>query len=75
MEIDFLLVRPYTNARAKARVTPVEVESGTHFSTKSLEKFKGLYGKRVGEEMVLSPKELRVDGDCVYLPPYRAHLV
>lgn len=75
MEIDFLVVRSYANAAGKARVTPLEVKSGTHFSTRSLDKFKALYGKRVGVQVVLSPKELRVEGDRLYLPLYMAHLV
>lgn len=75
MEIDFLLVRPYANAAGKMRITPVEAKSGTHYSTKSLEKFKGLYGSRVGTQIVLSPKELRVEGDRIYAPLYMSHLV
>ena len=75
MEIDFMVVRPFNDAAGKMRVTPVEVKSSTRFSTKSLDKFKAIYGKRVGLQVVLSPRELSVDGDRLFLPLYMAHLV
>ena len=58
-----------------SRVVPLEVKSGSHFSTKSLDKFAALYAGRVGTQIVLSPKELRVEGDRQFLPLYMAHLV
>lgn len=70
MEIDFLLVREYDNAAFKQRVSPLEVKSSTRFSTKSLDKFKVKFGKRVGTEIVLSPRPLKRDGDRLYLPLY-----
>lgn len=70
MEIDFLVVRPYADAAMKPRVCPVEVKSPRQYGTKSLDRFKEKFGKRVGVSYVLHPKQLKVDGDRVYLPLY-----
>lgn len=72
MEIDFLIVRPYANAAGKPRVSPVEVKSPRQYGTSSLDKFKRAFGKRIGTQYVLHPKQLRDEGDRVYLPLYMA---
>lgn len=72
MEIDFLVVRPYANAAGKPRVCPVEVKSPRQYGTASLDKFKDSFGKRIGSQYVLHAKQLRVEGDRVYLPLYMA---
>lgn len=74
-EVDFLLARPYADAAGKLRVSPVEVKSSKSYSTVSLDDFGAHYGKRAGEEIVLHPKQLKVEGHRVYLPLYMAHLV
>lgn len=71
-EIDFLITAPYPNAAMKMRVSPIEVKSSAPYETKSLDEFKGLFGKRVGVEYVLHPKNLSVCGDRVYVPLYMA---
>lgn len=73
MEVDFLLVREYENAAFKQRISPVEVKSSTRFSTRSLEKFKAKFGKRVGTEIVLSPRALKRESDHLYLPLYMSY--
>ena len=73
MEIDFLIVRPYANAAGKPRVSPVEVKSPRQYGTASLDKFKAAFGKRIGTQYVLHPKQMRVEGERVYLPLYMAH--
>ena len=75
MEIDFLVVRPYADAKMKPRVCPIEVKSGTRYSTVSLDKFKAKFGKRVGVEYVLHPRQLSCDGSRARLPLYMAHLL
>ena len=59
----------------KPRVSPVEVKSGKRYTTKSLDKFKLKFGKRVGERCILHPRQLAVDGDIVKLPLYMAGLL
>ncbi|WP_317643637.1 ATP-binding protein [Bombiscardovia apis] len=73
MEIDFLLPAPYAQAKAKLRVSPVEVKSTSRYGSKSLDKFKARFAKRVGTQYVIHPKELSQAGDRVYLPLYMAH--
>ena len=76
MEIDFLIAGEYENAAGRLRVSPIEVKSGKgRYATSSLDKFKAKFGKRVGTEYVLHPKQLRTDGDRLYLPLYMAHLL
>lgn len=75
MEIDFLVVREFDNAAFKPRVSPIEVKSTSRYSTKSLDKFKDKFQKRVGTQYVLHPRQLKVEGERVYLPLYMAHLV
>lgn len=72
MEIDFLIVRGYDNAAMKPRIAPIEVKSTKRYGTSSLNKFRKLFGKRIGTEYVLHPRQLQVDGERVYLPLYFA---
>ncbi len=74
-EVDFLLARPFADAAGKLRVSPVEVKSTKSYSTVSLDDFCSRYAKRAGEEIVLHPKQLKVEGRRVYLPLYMAHLI
>lgn len=72
MEIDFLIVREYENAGLKPRISPVEAKSTKRYGTKSLDKFKSKFGKRVGTQYVLHPKPMKFVDDRVYLPLYMA---
>lgn len=73
MEIDFLIVRPYADAAGKPRVSPIEVKSPRQYGTSSLDKFKTAFGKRIGMQYVLHPKQMKREGERVYLPLYMAH--
>ena len=72
MEIDFLLTRPYSDAAGRNRISPVEVKSTKRYGTASLDKFRAVYGKRIGTEYILHPKELEHEGVRVRLPLYMA---
>lgn len=72
LEIDFLIVRPYSNAAGKPRISPVEVKSPRQYGTSSLDKFKQIFEKRIGTQYVLHPKQLKAEGDRIYLPLYMA---
>ena len=74
-EVDFLVSRGFSDAGGKLRVSPVEVKSTKSYSTVSLDDFRGRYGSRVGDEIVLHPKQLRSEGRRQYLPLYMAHCV
>ena len=69
-EIDFLITRGYSDAAGKPRVCPIEVKSTKTYSTISLDDFALHYSKRVGDEYVLHPKQLKVEGKRQYLPLY-----
>ena len=72
-EIDFLLSKGFSNASGKLRVCPVEVKSSKRYSTVSLDDFRERWPKRVGDEVVLHPKQLKIEGPRNYLPLYMAH--
>lgn len=74
-EIDFLLTRGFSDAGGKLRVSPLEVKSSKNYTTVSLDDFKSHWGKRVGTELVLHPKQLRVEGNRQYLPLYMSFCV
>ncbi len=72
MKVDFLIVRPYADAAMKPRVSPVEVKSGKRYSLVSLDKFKKKFGRCVGTEYVLHPRQFKVQDNRVFLPLYMA---
>lgn len=71
-EVDFLIAQPYANAAMKMRVSPIEVKSGDTYETKSLDAMRPRYGAHIGTEYVLHTKQLRVEGERLYLPLYMA---
>jgi predicted AAA+ superfamily ATPase len=72
MEIDFLIISGYVDAAMRARVSPIEVKSTKRFGTSSLDKFKHKFGKNIGAQYVICPKELSANGDRITLPLYMA---
>ena len=50
----------------------MEVKSSSRYKTVSLDKFKRKFGKRVGTQYVLHPRQMRAEGDRVFLPLYMA---
>ena len=71
-EVDFLVVRGFSDAAGKLRICPIEAKSTKSYSTVSLDDFKRRWPKRVGDEIVLHPKQLSVAGHRAYLPLYMA---
>ncbi len=74
-EIDFLITRGFSNAAGKPRVCPIEVKSSKSYSTVSLEDFSKRFAKRTGDEFVLHPKQLKVEGKRQFLPLYMSFCV
>ncbi|MBR3353492.1 ATP-binding protein [Candidatus Saccharibacteria bacterium] len=68
MEVDFLI-------SIDNKLNPIEVKSGDYTKHSSIDKFKQKYGKKVGERYVLHTKDVKVDGDLIYLPLYMAGLL
>lgn len=67
IEIDFLISN---NSKLKYKSFPIEVKSGKRYTTKSLTKFKEVYGKRMGDAYIIHPKNLIVKDDIICIPPY-----
>lgn len=68
MEVDFLI-------RSERKIIPIEAKSGKSYTTKSLQKFKSKYGKKVGKQYVLHEGDMRREGDVYYMPYYMAWLI
>lgn len=65
MEIDFLI-------RKKNKIIPIEVKSGGNRSTKSLNRFKEVFGKKVGMGIVFHHGEIKQEENTLWLPYYMA---
>ncbi len=72
IEIDFLLSN---NSKLKYKIYPIEVKSGTKYTTTSLTRFKEKFRNRIGECYVIHPRNLIVKEDIVCIPPYMAMLL
>lgn len=67
IEIDFIISN---NSKTKYKMYPIEVKSGTNYSTKSLLKFKEKYNRRIGCCYIIHPRNLIVKDDILCIPPY-----
>lgn len=74
-EVDFLITRGFADAAGKLRICPVETKSSKTYSTVSLDDFGRRFRERTGDELVLHPKNVRVEGRRRCLPLYMAHLL
>lgn len=69
IEIDFILSN---NSKLKYKIFPIEVKSKEKYTTRSLEKFKAKFHARIGGNYVIHPKNLKVEGDTLFIPAYMA---
>ena len=67
IEIDFIISN---NSKLKYRIYPIEVKSSKRYTTKSLERFYEKFKDRIGECYVIQPRDFRMEGEIVFLPPY-----
>lgn len=67
-EIDFLVSR-------KNKICPIEVKSSGYKAHKSLDEFSKKYSSRISESYLLYTKDLKREGNIVYLPVYMASLL
>lgn len=75
MEIDFLVTAPHPNSPTKTLLSPIEVKSGSRSTTVSLDRFKAKFKERVGQEYVLHPRQLKVDGKRLFAPLYMSFCI
>lgn len=69
MEIDFIISN---NSKTKYKMFPIEVKSGTNYSTASLLKFKEKYKSRIGRCYIIHPRNLTKKDHILCIPPYMA---
>ncbi|MBP3298183.1 MAG: ATP-binding protein [Muribaculaceae bacterium] len=67
IEIDFILSN---NSRLKYKIYPIEVKSSARYTTKSLDRFYEKYHSRIGRNYVIHPKNLKKEGDTLFIPAY-----
>lgn len=67
IEIDFLLSN---NSKTKYKIFPIEVKSGTRYSTTSLLRFKEKFKSRIGGCYIIHPRNLIMQEDILCIPPY-----
>ena len=73
MEIDFLVCKP--NLTRRHNIVPIEVKSNKDYTTVSLGKFRRRFAEQLHTPVVISPKDVKVADDIVYLPLYMAQLI
>ena len=66
IEIDFIISN---NSKTKYKMFPIEVKSGTNYTTASLLKFKEKYKNRIGCCYIIHPSNLSVKDDIHCLQP------
>ena len=67
IEIDFIISN---SSKLNHRIFPIEVKSKNKYSTISLDRFNEIFHNRIGKSYVIHPKNLRIDGNRVFIPPY-----
>lgn len=73
IEIDFLLSN---GSKTNLKIIPVEVKSSKNYTTTSLNLFRDKFSKRLGERIIIHPKQFRIREDGVIcLPAYMSFLL
>lgn len=67
MEIDFLLSN---KSKLKYKIFPIEVKSTERYTTRSLSKFDEKFHSRIGRNYVIHPKNLKKEGNTIFIPAY-----
>lgn len=67
-EIDFLIAKG-------SKIIPIEVKSSGYKTHKSLDEFRQKFSSRIKRPIILYPKDLKSDGELLYLPVYMACLL
>lgn len=67
-EIDFLISQG-------TKIIPIEVKSSGYTTHKSLDEFRHKFSSRIKRPIILYPKDLKTDGESLYLPVYMASIL
>lgn len=69
MEIDFIISN---NSKTKHKIFPIEVKAGKKYTTISLSNFINKYHQRIGKAYIVHSKNLKIDGEIIFIPSYMA---
>ena len=69
IEIDFLISN---GSKTKQKLFPIEVKSGTRYTTTSLDNFVQKYHSRIGQAYIIHTKNLCIKGEVLCIPSYMA---
>lgn len=67
-EVDFLISQG-------SKISPIEVKSSGYTTHKSLDEFRHKFSSRIKNPIILYPKDLRNEGEVIYLPVYMVTLL
>ncbi len=67
IEIDFIIS---TSSKLKYKIFPIEVKSKDRYTTTSLDRFNEIFHQRIGGSIVIHPKNLKTEGDTLFIPAY-----
>lgn len=67
IEVDFILSN---NSKLKYKIYPLEVKSSDRYTIHSLERFRESFKERIGESIVIHPKNLKEENGILFLPAY-----
>lgn len=73
MEIDFLITKDDITSRHN--IIPIEVKSGDRYTYTSLNKLKDKYKDYIDNPIIIHTKDLKVEGNILYLPIYMTSLL
>lgn len=69
IEIDFIISN---KSKTKPKIFPIEVKSGKHYTTTSLQRFMERYHNRIGNGYIIHTKNLSVTDNVICIPSYMA---
>lgn len=67
IEVDFILSN---NSKLKYKIYPIEVKSSDRYTIRSLNRFRESFKERIGESIVIHPKNLKEEDGVLYIPAY-----
>lgn len=73
MEVDFLISTD--KITSKHNIIPIEVKSGDRYTFTSLNKLRAKYNEYLAESVIIHTKDLKEEGNILYIPIYMTDLL
>lgn len=67
IEIDFIISN---SSKLRYKIFPIEVKSKEKYQTTSLERFNDIFHRRIGNSIVIHPKNLKTENNTLFIPAY-----